>query len=52
MKWKLQKTGNEDISEILWDWFVSVSAGNLPISGSMVQQHAKEVAEKSRESDF
>jgi hypothetical protein len=22
-KWKLRKTGNEDINEIVWEWFVS-----------------------------
>jgi hypothetical protein len=29
MKRKLKETGNKDIKEIVWDWFVSATAKNL-----------------------
>jgi galactitol-specific phosphotransferase system IIB component len=34
IKQKLRKTGNEDINETGWDWFVNARARNLRISGS------------------
>jgi len=29
VKWQLRKNGSEDISVILWEWFVSVRARNM-----------------------
>jgi hypothetical protein len=29
MKWQLRKNGSEDISVIVWEWFVSVRAQNI-----------------------
>jgi hypothetical protein len=46
MKRKLKETGNEDINEIVWDWFVSARAKKCSVSGPMLQQKAKEVADK------
>jgi hypothetical protein len=33
MKRKLKKTGNEDINEIVWNWFVSARATNVATEG-------------------
>jgi hypothetical protein len=38
MKRKLKKTGNEDINEIVWDWFVSAREKKFSVSGPMLQQ--------------
>jgi hypothetical protein len=38
MKRKLKKTGNEDINEIVWDWFISARAKKFSVSGPMLQQ--------------
>jgi hypothetical protein len=51
VKRKLKKTGNKDINKIVWDWFVSARAKNS-ISGPMLQQKAKEVADKLGKTDF
>jgi hypothetical protein len=51
-KRKLRKTGNEDISEIVWEWFVSARSRNFRICGTMKQEHAKEVAEQLGKSEF
>jgi hypothetical protein len=41
------KTGNKDINEIVWHWFISARAKKyISISGPMLQQEAKEVAVK------
>jgi uncharacterized protein with WD repeat len=29
LKWQLRKNGSEDISLIVWEWFVSVRARNM-----------------------
>jgi hypothetical protein len=52
IKRKLMKTGNEDINEIVWEWFVSARSRNFRIYGTMKQEHAKEVAEKLGKSGF
>jgi hypothetical protein len=49
---KLRKTRNEAINEIVWEWFVSARYRNFRISGTMLQEHAKEVAEKLGKSEF
>jgi hypothetical protein len=46
MKRKLKETGNEDINKIAWDWFVSARAKEFSVSGPMLQQKVKEVADK------
>jgi hypothetical protein len=52
MKRKLKKTGNEDINEIVWDWFVSARAKKISVSEPMLQQKAKEVADTLGKTDF
>jgi hypothetical protein len=52
MKRKLKKTGNEDINEIVWDWFVSAKAKKSSVSGPILQQKAKEVADTLGKTDF
>lgn len=36
MKRKLRKTGNEEINELIWEWFVNDRSRNLPISGHIL----------------
>ena len=52
MKRQLRVTGNEDINKIVWEWFVSARARNLPISGTMLQHQVREVAGKLGKEDF
>jgi hypothetical protein len=40
MKRKLKNTGNEDINEIVWQWFICARTKNS-VSGPMLQQKAK-----------
>ena len=44
VKWQLRKNGSEDISVIVWEWFVSVRAWNMWISKPFAQVYAKEGA--------
>jgi len=46
IKRERKKTANEDVNEIVWDWFVSVRAKNYRVSGPVVQEYAKQVAQK------
>ena len=39
-KHKLQKTGNEDMNIICWDWFQTARSQNIPLGGLMVQEKA------------
>jgi hypothetical protein len=47
-----KETENEYSSAIMWEHFVSATAGNLPISGKAVEEHAQEVAKKLEKSGF
>jgi hypothetical protein len=46
LKWQLRKNGSEDISLIVWEWFVSVRARNMWISKPLAQVYAKEGARR------
>ena len=39
-KRKLQKTGNEDVNIICWEWFQTARSQNIPLSGPMLQEKA------------
>lgn len=52
MKRKAKKTGNEEINGIVWEWFVSARAKNLPLSGPMVQSEALKVAKELGNMEF
>jgi hypothetical protein len=52
VKQTLRRSGNEYSSEIVWLWFVRVRARNLPMSVTVMQEHAKEVAKKLGRSEF
>jgi len=52
IKRELKKTANEDVNEIVWEWFVSVRAKNHRVSGPMVQEYAKQVAQKMGKTEF
>jgi len=49
IKRELKKTANEDVNEIVWEWFVSVRAKNHRVSGPTVQEYAKKVTQKTGE---
>ena len=52
IKRELKKTANEDVNEIVWEWFVSVRSKNHRVSGPMVQKYAKKVAQKLGKTEF
>jgi hypothetical protein len=52
MKQELWKTGNEFSSETAWEWSGSARATKLPISGTVVQEHVKQVTKKLRKSEL
>lgn len=52
IKRERRKTANEDINEIMWNWFVSVRAKNHRVSGPMIQEYAKKVAQKLGTTEF
>ena len=52
IKRELMKTANEDVNEIVWERFVSVRAKNHRVSGPMVQEYAKQVAQKLGKTEF
>src|SRR5215469_232985 len=52
IKRELKKTANEDVNEVVWEWFVSVRAKNHSVSGPMVQEYAKKVAQKLGKTEF
>jgi hypothetical protein len=37
MKRKANVTGNEEINEVVWEWFMSARSKSIHISGPMVQ---------------
>ena len=47
-----KKTADEDVNEIVWELFVSVGAKNYRVSGPMVQEYAKQVAQKLGKTQF
>lgn len=51
-KRKLRITGNEQINEAVWEWFVSARAKNVPLSGPLLQAEALRVAAKLQISTF
>ena len=46
MKRKAKKTGDEEINEIVMEWFASAWTKNLTLSGSMLQSEALKVAKE------
>jgi len=52
IKRELKKTANEDVNEIMWEWFVSVRAKNHCVSGPMVQEYTKKFAQKLGKTEF
>jgi hypothetical protein len=44
MKRKAKVTGNEEINEVVWEWFTNATSKNIRISGPMVQSEALAVA--------
>jgi hypothetical protein len=52
IKRELKKTANEDVNKMLCERFVSVRAKSHHMSGPMVQECAKEFAEKLGKTEF
>lgn len=46
------RTNNDELNRQVWEWFVSTRSKGLPISGSLVQEQAKNIAEKLGNSAF
>jgi hypothetical protein len=44
MKGKAKVTGNEEINEVVWEWFTNARSKNIHISGPMVQSEALAVS--------
>jgi hypothetical protein len=40
IKRKAKVTSNEEINEVVWEWFTNASSNNIPISDSIVQIEA------------
>ena len=51
-KRKLQKTGNEDVNIICWEWFQTARSQNIPLSSSMLQEKALSYAKELGNSEF
>ncbi len=51
-KRKGRVTGNEEINEAVWEWFVAARAKNLPISGPILQSEALAVAKRLENTTF
>ena len=51
-KRKLQKTGNEDVNIICWEWFQTARAQNIPLSGPMLQEKALSYAKELGNAEF
>ena len=49
---KFRKTENDEINKLTWEWFREARSMNLPISGPLLQETAKEFAKKSGREDF
>ncbi|GBL77384.1 hypothetical protein AVEN_233348-1 [Araneus ventricosus] len=48
----MRRTADEEINEIVWEWFVDARARNLPISEPILQAQAKDIAEKLGKTGF
>ena len=51
-KRKLQKTGNEDVNIICWEWFQTARAQNIPLSGPMLQEKALSYAKELGNAEY
>ena len=51
-KRKLQKTGNEDVNIICWDWFQTARSQNIPLNCPMLQEKALSYAKELGNSEF
>lgn len=52
IKRKARKTGNEEINKILYQWFLDARTRNLPVSGPILQEQAKLIAQRLGKEDF
>lgn len=51
-KTKIRSAKFEAINELTYNWFTQVVAKNLPVSGAMVQEKAREIAIENGDKDF
>jgi hypothetical protein len=52
MKRKAKVTDNEEISEVVWDWFVNARSKNIHMPSPMVQSEALAVPKSLRNDQF
>jgi hypothetical protein len=52
MKRKSKVTGNEEINEVVWEWFTNARSKNILISGPMVLREALAVAKSLGNDQF
>jgi len=45
-KRNMRKTGNEEVNELVWDWFKTCRSKRIPMSGPLVCEKAKVFAER------
>ena len=43
---KKRRCDNEEVNNLVWEWFVDAKSQNLPVSGPLIQSQAKIIAEK------
>lgn len=52
MKRKPKSNENDKINSLTWEWFVSSRENNEPVSGSMIQAKARQIAEQLSNTKF
>lgn len=52
LKKKSQKTGNEEMNDLLYEWYKDSTARMFPVSGPLLQQKALEIAKQLDNHDF
>lgn len=45
-KRKIRKTGNEAVNSVVYEWFLNARSRNIPISGPILQEKAKMIAQR------
>ena len=46
------RTSNDDVNDLMWQWFQKIRSQNIPVSGPMMQEKALAIAKERNLSDF